>query len=208
MALGLGLAVDLEHFVGLGRRVVEQTKRRVFWHEKVAASDKIVSIFEPHTDVIVKDRRQTLFGHKLCLTTGKSGLVLDCMRLDGNPADSTLAVTAMERQKAIFGRVPRQASFDGGFASKTNLDDIKTLGVSDIMFHKKRGLSVAAMVKSSWVYKKLKRFRAGIDAGISLLKRCFGLGRCLWRGELSFEAYTWASVVSANLLMLARHALS
>jgi hypothetical protein len=50
MLLGLGLAVDPERFVGLGRRVVEQTERRVFWHEKVAASDKIVSIFEPHTD--------------------------------------------------------------------------------------------------------------------------------------------------------------
>lgn len=204
----LGFAEELEHFIPLGQKVLDQTKRRVFDHEKVPASEKIVSIFEPHTDIIVKARRETQYGHKLCLTTGKSGLILDCLRLTGNPADSTLAVTAVERQKAIYGRLPRQVSFDGGFASNANLSSIKALGVKDVMFHKKRGLKVHEMVKSSWVYKNLKRFRAGIEAGISFLKRCFGLGRCLWRGEMSFEAYTWSSVLSANLLILARHALA
>lgn len=206
--VGLALAKELEHYVGLGRKVVCQTRRRVFLNEKVPASEKIVSIFEPHTDIIKKDRRETLFGHKLCLTTGASGLVLDCQVLDGNPADSTLAVEAIKRQLEIYGRVPRQAAFDGGFTSKANLEEIKALGVKDVMFHKKRSLKVHDMVKSSWVYKQLKRFRAGIEGGISFLKRCFGLGLCRWRGEASFKAYTWASVVSANLLMLARHALS
>jgi len=208
LLLGPELTKELEHYIGLGRRVVEQTRRRVLQQEQVEARDKVVSIFEPHTDIIVKDRRETLFGHKVCLTTGKSGLVLDCQVLTGNPADSRLAVRAMERQQEIFGRVPRQASFDGGFASKSNLVDIKEMGVKDVMFHKKRGLAVPEMAKSSWVYRKLKRFRAGIEGGISFLKRCFGLSRCLWRGESSFKAYTWASVVSANVLMLARHALS
>ena len=29
----------------------------------------------------------------------------------------------------------------------------------------------------------LARFRSGIEAGISYLKRCFGIGRCNWRGS-------------------------
>jgi len=208
MLIGDLVAADLEHYLPLGRQVVDQTRRRVLEGEKVPVADKVVSIFEPHTDIIVKDRRETLYGHKLCLTTGKSGLITDCIILDGNPADSTLAVEAIERQVDIYGRPPRQASFDGGFASKDNLAVIKgELGVEDVVFAKGRGLKVSDMAKSTWVYKKLRRFRAGIEGGISFLKRCFGLGRCLWRGLASFKAYTWASVLSANLLMLARHTM-
>lgn len=203
-----GLVSDLERVVPLGRQVVLQTKRRVFWDEKVPATEKIVSIFEPHTDIIIKDRRETLFGHKLCLTTGRSGMFLDLMVLDGNPADSTLVTEAIKRQKSIFERVPRQASFDGGFASKANRVAAQDLGVKDVMFHKKRGMKISDMAKSTWVYKRLKRFRAGIEGNISFLKRCFGLDRCPWRGLESFKAYTWASVLSANLLILARHALA
>jgi len=205
LVLGWGLTTDLEHYIPLGRKVVKQTQRRVFWGEKVPPQDKIVSIFEPHTDIIIKDRRETLFGHKLCLTTGASGLVLDCMVLDGNPADATLPVQVIGRQKLIYHRPPRQAAFDGGFTARQNLVDLKQLGVKDVMFHKKRSLKIPEMVKSSWVYKRLKRFRAGIEGNISFLKRCFGLSRCTWRSEASFKAYTWASVVSANLLVLARH---
>jgi IS5 family transposase len=61
------------------------------------------------------------------------------------------------------------------------------------------------MVKSTWVYKQLRRFRAGIEATISFLKRGFGLDRCTWKGEDGFEQYAWASVVSFNLLLIARH---
>jgi IS5 family transposase len=208
MIYGLALTCELEHLVPLARQIVLQTKRRVFWNEQVPAEEKIVSIFEPHTDIIKKDRRETLFGHKLCLTTGRSGMILDCRVLDGNPADSTLVGETIERQKSIFGRVPRQASFDGGFASEANRSAAKTSGVKDIMFHKKRGLKISEMVKSSWVYKQLKRFRAGIEGNISFLKRCFGPDRCNWRGLESFKSYTWAGILSANLLILARHALA
>jgi len=204
----IALAKELEGFIVLSRRVIDQTERRVLRGEKVPAKDKVVSIFEPHTDIIVKDRRDTYYGHKICLTTGTSGLVLDCTIADGNPADSTLAVESVLSQNDIFDRVPRQVAFDGGFASKANLATLKELGVKDVMFHKKRGLEIPDMTKSKYVFKKLRNFRAGIEAGISWLKRSFGLGRCTWRSLASFKAYTWASIVSANLLMLARHALT
>ena len=126
---------------------------------------------------------------------------------DGNPADSMLAVEMVKRQDDIFGRVPLQVAFDGGFASKGNLSAIKDLGVRDAAFSKRRGLGVLEMAKSKWVYRQLKNFRAGIEAGISFLKRCFGLTRCNWQGLTSFKAYAWASVLTANLLTMARHDL-
>lgn len=203
----MGVEMELRHYIGLAERVVDQTERRVLRGEQVPSGDKVLSIFEPHTDIIIKKRREVEFGHKLCLVTGPSSLVLDCVTLDGNPADSTLAVSMVERQRELYGRPPRQVAFDGGFASKANLAAIKALDVEDVMFSKGRGLQITEMAKSTWVYKRLWKFRAGIEGGISFLKRCFGLGRCNWVGLDGFKAYVWGSILSANLLLLARHRL-
>jgi transposase, IS5 family len=199
---------QIRHYLELGKKVLSQAERRVLGAERVPVEDKVVSIFEEHTDIIVKDRRQTYYGHKINLATGASGLILDCIVEQGNPADSQRAVTLVERQEGIFGQCPRQVCFDGGYASRRNVFELKDLGVKDVSFSKRCGLKINEMVKSAWVYKKLKRFRAGIEAGISYFKRCFGLNRCTWRSLESFRSYVWGSVVSANLLMLARHNLN
>lgn len=190
------------------QQAIAQATRRVLHGERVPAPEKLVSLFEAHTDVIVKDRRDTYYGHKIFLTGGASGLILDCAIPKGNPADSTWTVPMLRRQGTLFGRPPRQASFDGGFASTDNLAAAKALPVRDVCFSKKRGLAVLDMVKSSWVYRKLRDFRAGIESAISLLKRVFGLARCIWKGPAAFQAYVRTAVLAANLLTLARHRLA
>ena len=202
-----GLERALSESIAITRRVVDQTQRRVFNRETVPASEKVVSIFETHAAIISKERRETVFGHKICLTGGGSGLVLDCCVERANPRDTALAVAAIERITQIYGRPPAQACFDGGFSSKANLAALHDHGVLDVAFSKGPGLTVPEMVRSSWIYRQLKRFRAGIEGTISFLKRGFGLRRCTWRSFDSFRAYVQASVVSANLLVIARHAL-
>jgi IS5 family transposase len=198
---------QLQHFLELAQRVVEQTRRRVVLGETVPATEKLVSIFEPHTDIIIKDRRDTLYGHKLCLATGASGLITDCQVEKGNPADSTLAVEMVQRHMEIYGQPPRQASFDGGFASRANLEQIKQLEVQEVVFAKSKGIEIHEMASSEASFRALRHFRAGIEATISFLKRCVGWTRCTWRSLSSFQAYAWTSVVAANLLLLARHQL-
>jgi IS5 family transposase len=95
---------EIKHVLGLAKRVIDQTERRVLRGESVPASEKIVSIFEPHTDIIVKDRRDTFYGHKICLTSGASGLVLDAVVERGNPADATLAQKMVERAGVVAHR--------------------------------------------------------------------------------------------------------
>jgi IS5 family transposase len=190
------------------QHVIGQTDRRVLRDEAVPALDKLVSLFEPHSDVLVKDRRETYYGHKIFLTGGASGLILDCAIPQGNPADATWALPMLQRQQRLYGVPPRQATLDGGFASKDNLADAKTLGVADVCFAKRRGLAILDMVTSSWVYRKLRHFRAGIESAISLLKRVFGLARCVWKGATGFHAYVRTAVLAANLLTLARHRLA
>lgn len=200
------LLSEMKQYLDLSSRVMDQTKRRVIKGEKVPASEKVVSIFEPHTDIVVKDRRETFYGHKVCITGGASNLILDCVITEGNPADSTLVKQMLDRQNTIYGKYPLKAALDGGFASKSNLNAAKARQIKDVCFAKKRGLAVEDMCRSQWVYKRLRRFRAGIESGISWIKRCFGFARCTWKGFRSFKSYVWASIVTANLLTLARKA--
>jgi len=196
--------IQVRHYRPLVERILRQSERRVLASEPVSASEKLVSLFEPHADIIVKGSRNTEYGHKLNLTTGRSGMILDLVIEAGNPADSDRLLPMLERHIAFYDRAPRQAAADGGFATRSNLAAAKAWGVSDMAFHKKAGLRIEDMVRSKWVYRKLRNFRAGIEAGISCLKRAYGLARCTWRGLAHFRAYVWSSVVAYNLALFTR----
>lgn len=196
--------LEAEHYLALIERVIHQTRRRVIDGEAVPAGEKLVSLFEPHADIIVKSRRGVQYGHKLNLTSGRSGLILDVVVEAGNPADAARFKPMLDRHVALYGKPPRQAVADAGYASLDNLRQAKDLGIGDVAFHSKRGLAVEDMVKSKWVYRRLRNFRAGIEAGISCLKRAYGLSRCTWRGLDHFRSYIWSSVVAYNLSLFAR----
>jgi len=115
------LVDKLRHYLNLHQQVIRQTQRRVCQGESVPAHEKVVSIFEEHTDIIRKGSRQTVFGHKIYLTCGPSSLMSDCVIQRGNPNDSTCTQPLLQRQQQLYGRVPRQATLDGCFASKDNL---------------------------------------------------------------------------------------
>ena len=194
----------VNHYLPLIARIIDQSARRVLQGEAVPAGEKLVSLFEPHADIIVKGGREVQYGHKLNLVTGKSGLILDVVVEAGNPADAERFLPMLDRQIARRGAPPRQTAADGGYASRANLDAAKARGVADVAFHKKCGIAVTDMVKSPWVYRRLRNFRAGIEAGISCFKRAYGAARCTWRGLKHFKAYIWSAVVAHNLVLFAR----
>src|SRR5258708_21383869 len=144
----------------------------------------------------------------MCVRSGRSTLVNGWTILEGNAADSSRAQQTIDRHIEILGGPPKQVVYDGGFTSRAKRDAIKDKGVADVAFSKARSLPVTDMVRSSWVYKKLRDFRAGIEATISFLKRVFGLDRCTWRSLPSFKSYVWSSIVTFNLLVIARHELA
>jgi transposase, IS5 family len=194
----------VELYRPLIERIIAQSERRVLGGQPVPARDKLISLFEPHADIIVKGSREVAYGHKLNLTTGRSGLILDVVIEVGNPADSERLLPMLERHIAFYGQAPRQAAADGSFASRDNLHQAKAKGVRDMAFHKRGGLRIEDMVRSRWVYRKLRNFRAGIEADISCLKRAYGLARCTWRGLGHFRAYVWSAVVAYNLALFTR----
>jgi len=199
------LAAALTRCIDVSTKVCSQTWRRVFEGETVRAQDKLVSISEPHADVIVKDNRDPVYGHKAFVTVGKSGLVFDLVVPRGNPNDATLAQELIKRLLHEHGVTPTEAAFDGGFCSHDNLEAIKALGVDAVAFTSPRGLTVEQMTGTRQRFRSLRRFRSAIEGTIGWLKDVFGLRRCIVEGFDSFRSYAWASVLALNLLVIARH---
>ena len=105
---------EVSHYLPLIARVLDQTERRVLRGQAVPANEKLVSLFEPHADIIVKGARDVQYGHKLNLVTGKSGLILDVVVEAGNPADAERFLPMLERHIARCGVPPRQVAAEGG----------------------------------------------------------------------------------------------
>jgi len=196
-------AAEIEHYVALVRKVIDQTKRRVLKDEKVPAADKIVSIFEEHSDIIEKGGRETEFGHKVCLTIGDSNLILDCEILEGNPADAEIFIDSLKAFRRKYRKVPNAVATDKGFGSAANAEDAREMGVESLTFSK-RPLAEEAqgLLASGAMEKMLIRFRAGAEAVISAAKRGVSLARCLWRGWEGFCAYVWSAITAHNLKMI------
>lgn len=202
-AAAAALAQELRRIHELGVRVVAQTRSRVIDGKPVKAQDKVLSLFEEHTDLIVQGNSMT-FGHKITLTTGRSRLILDVVVERGNPADCTLTLRMLERQVALYGRPPTQAAFDGGYSSLANLSSAKRIGVKDVVFSKHPGIAISDMTGDAKTFEELRCFRTSVERVISIQKRCYGLRRCDWVGLAGFEAYVWTSAFAGNLVTLAR----
>lgn len=167
----------------------------------VPNEQKLFSIYEQHTDIIVKGSREIKFGHKVNVGTGKSNLILVCEVLKGNPADSTLYQNTMDKLIDSYGIVPRDSATDGGYASKANAEYAQTKGVSNIVFNKIVG-SLKNIVSSKNMETRLKKWRSGIEANISNLVRGFNLTRCNWKGLEHFESKVLWSVIAYNIRVM------
>jgi len=195
---------DVEHYRDLTLKIVDQTERRVIAKENVLSSEKIVSLFEPHTDVIVKGFRDVQYGHKVNLSSESQGLITYFSIEEGNPSDKELFMPVLEAHKDHFGQLPESTVCDGGYASRENVETGRELGVKRVVFHKRVGISFQAMGVKIKTFEKLRNFRAGVEGNISELKRAFGMGKAKWKGYDGFKAFVWSSVIAYNLIRLVR----
>ena len=182
--------------------IIAQTERRVLNGDKVSSEDKLVSIFEKHTDILAKGKRKVVFGHKILLTGGKSNLILDCLIEKGNWSDAQHFKQGLDRCEEKYDVIPKNLTTDGGFASLENYDYAVDKGVEKVVFTKKCSVKISELIRTSQAYKKLKKFRAGIEGCISAAKRSYGLDRCTWKGWRGFQSYVWLSVIAFNLQIL------
>lgn len=187
----------MEALAPLLAQVYSMTYRREIAGEAVPNDEKLFSIYELHTDIIVKGSRDVKFGHKVNVGTGKSNLILVCETPEGNPADSTLFQGALNKVVESYGKVPRDSATDGGYASRDNAAYAKSIGVANIVFNKIVG-SLKNIVSSKNMETRLKKWRSGIEANISNLLRGFNLTRCNWKGLEHFKSKVLWSVIAYN----------
>jgi len=194
----------VEHYRQLLCRVIHQTQQRVYNDSPIASSEKIVSIFEPHTDIIVKSAQDVYYGHKINLATDTQGIVLHLDILQGNPPDTALYLPVLDAHGNLFGDLPHTTVADGGYASVENVASARADGVSRAAFHKRTGLGYHAMGLKKKTLRNLRAFRAGIEGNISELKRSFGLSKANWKKQSGFDAFVWSGVLSYNLVRMCR----
>jgi len=198
---------EIETFIPMCKKVFSQTERFQIFGEKVKNSEKIFSIYETHTDIIIKGSRDIKFGHKVDLSGGKSNLILDCVTLVGNVSDSKLYQPALERIEKNYEKTPKSTSNDGGYASKANCEFAKEKGIKNIVFNKIVG-SMQNIASSKNMETRLKKWRSGIEAVISNLKRGFNLRKVTWRSFEHFKAKVLWSVIAYNIRVMTGHVLA
>jgi IS5 family transposase len=195
------LAGEIKRLLPKAEKVYSMTHRHEILGEKVPNEDKLFSIFEDHTDIIVKGRREATFGHKINLATGASMLIIDFKILDGNPGDTQAYGGVIDRIKENYGVVPRDMTTDGGYASLLNQQLAKDKGIVNIVFNKIVG-SLKNLTSSKSMETRLKKWRSGIEAVISNFKRGFDMFRCEWKTRLHFDAKIYWSVLAYNIRVM------
>lgn len=196
------LADTLETFTPRVEQVIEQTVRRVFEGEAVPAEEKIVSLFEPHTDIIRRQKahKPTEFGHKVWLDEVDGGIVTRWQVLDGNPSDRDQWQPSLDHHLQQFARPPDQTSGDRGVYSPANETYARQIGVKRVILPKPGRKSDARRQyeRQPW-FKRERRFHVGIEGRISVLKRKHGLDRCLDHGQDGFDRWVGWGVIAGNL---------
>jgi transposase, IS5 family len=198
---------QLRHFLPLVENVIRQTKERVV-HGNSHVGDKVLSLFEPHTEVIRKGKahKPNEFGRLVRIDEVENGIVSGYQVLTGNPEDSTSWMPALEQHQAGFGRAPEMATADRGFFSAHNEREAQALGVKKVALPARGRLSAkrAEQQRQRWFRRGL-RWRAGIEATISTLKHPFSMWRATYKGGHGFERYVGWCVITKNLFSIARY---
>jgi IS5 family transposase len=192
-------SVQLLDTVDLIRRVIDQTRARVF-RGNTHHPDKVLSLFEPHTEVIRKGKaaKLTEFGKLVKLQEAEAQFITDYEVCATRVPDQTLWAPSLIRHEALFGRPPRLAVADGAFASTTNERAAHARGVRCVVLprHRREGRSRAVRAALRW--------RTGCEGRISALKRRHGLRRCRYRGLPGMERWVGLGVIANNLLAMGR----
>jgi IS5 family transposase len=202
------LRKQIEHYCALGLQVIAQARGRVLEQLPVPNEEKIYSIFEPHTDLIIRGKQQkpVEFGHKVFLAESARGLITQYSVLKGNPTDDTQVKPSLKQHAKMFGDAPELYSADRGFFSQASVKECADAGVVLTCIPQRGGNKTPEreLYEKSPAFKKGQRFRAGIEGRISVLFRGRGMKRCLAEGPERFELWVGAAVLANNLLVIAQ----
>lgn len=203
------LAAQFQHYLPLVEQGIDQAFRRVLCGEAVPAKEKLLSLFEPHTQIITRHKagKQVEFGRKVWVGEVEGGIVSDYLVLaTGGGTDQPYLEAALDRHQERFGKAPVLLAADRGVSSPENERLATARGVKRVVLPATGKVAAArrAQERERW-FRRGFNFRAGLEGRIHVLKRDFGWARCRYRGEAGLERWVGWGVVTHNLRQIARH---
>jgi transposase, IS5 family len=200
------VVVQIETMSERVRQVIRQTKARVLSGD-TKLPDKIVSVFETHTEIIRKGKasKPTEFGKMVKIQETENQIITDYQVFDKRPNDSDLLVESVEKHQECLERTPDLVAADAGFYSAANEKKLEEMGVKRVSVPNRNTKSVARRQKQRqrW-FKHGQRWRTGCEGRISVLKRRHGLDRCRYRGSSGMGRWVGFGVIADNLISMGR----
>lgn len=201
------LLKELKHYDGLTEKVLGQASRRVLHGERVPNQEKIFSIFEPHTELLVRGKvaKPVEFGHMVLLQQVEGKFISGYEVYRHRQSDESLIDDIIRDHKKTFGWLPESLAADKGFyQSMSKLQELEQ-SIPNVSIAKKGTRTAEETAREhDPVFRSLQRFRAGIEGTISALKRVFKMARCFYRSFRTYSASIGAHVFAHNLIVLAR----
>jgi len=201
-----GLRKDLACMLPRVQQVIAQTKARL-WAGDVHAAGKLVSVFEPHTEVIRKGKaaKPTEFGNVVKIQEAENQIITDYQVWEKRPSDSELPLPSVEKHRQQFGRVPHLIAADASCYSDANERQLKTMQVQQVSIPNRRTKSPERRrLQKTRSFRRGQKWRTGSEGRISVLKRRHGLNRCRYRGYAGMQRWVGMGVVADTLINIGR----
>lgn len=206
-AVAQALIEELGQYIGLGARVIDQARRRVLLDEPVPNDQKIFSIFEPHTELLIRGKagKPVEFGHMIQIQQVRQKFITEYEAFEKKPVEHQLLQSALKDHRRLFGEDPNELATDKGYyESVQKLAELRK-NIDVVAIGKKGSRTEEETARENDpAFRHAQRFRAGVEGTISFLKRILGLFRCFNKGWEHFAATVGATVFAHNLLILAR----
>lgn len=200
-------AEELSRYLPLVARIVDQADRRVLKGETVPPDEKLYSLFEAHTELIVRGKagKPIEFGHKILIAQTGEKFIHHYAVMEKKIEDTELLKPAVNAHKRLFGQYPDVLSTDKGFyESMQQIEGLEEKIAVVSIAKKGRRTQAECQRETSEAFVAGQRFRAGSEGSISVLKRAFKLGKCFFKGFKNYAASVGFAVLCHNLVLLTR----
>jgi IS5 family transposase len=201
---------QLDEMIPRVQQVMKQARERVL-NGNTRADNKILSMFEPDTEVIRKGKasKPTEFGKMVKIQEAENQIVTHFEVFDRRPSDSDLLTPSIEKHKELLDRVPDLVAADAGFFSAANETAARKLGVKQVAVPSRSTKSEKRKQeqKKPW-FKKAQKWRTGCEGRISVLKRRHGLNRSRYKGTPGMNRWVGLGVMADNMINIGIHLAS
>lgn len=202
----LGPQEPLRTYIALTQQVHGTAQRRVIHGETVPNKEKLFSIFEPHTQLYIRGKagEPKQFGRLLLVYEDGAGFITHHNLMSRDAQDRHVVVEQTRIAQDILGGRVKQASFDRGFHSPENQNELAQILTHPCLpkpgAHQAKQQADSASIQ----FRQAQQRHPGIESAIGALQRGNGLVRCRDRTEIGFERYLALGILGRNLHVLGK----